>query len=46
MTGAFITAISPSDEPFTMLEDFPAKDEKPDRGIPEVLRELINVNPI
>lgn len=36
MTGAFIFAISPSDEPFTKLEHFPAKDEKPDSEIPAV----------
>jgi hypothetical protein len=41
MTGAFIFAISPSDERFAMLEHFPAKDEKPDGGIPQVLRESI-----
>lgn len=27
-----------------MLEVFPAKDEKPDTGIPEVLRESFNVD--
>jgi len=41
MTGVFIFAISPSDEPFTMLEEFSAKDEIPDSGIPQVLRESI-----
>jgi hypothetical protein len=41
MTGAFIFAISPSDEPFTELEHFPAKDAKPDSEVPEVLSESI-----